>query len=504
MKPLKTFTSLLILISTTFITITLLLIPLWADIRVFLGTNLPVMLIAAVYGAGCLGYAIFRWFIPRSSRSWIDALVFSLTGLSMLALLFILLTELGTERAIIWRNAREYLPTAVFFTTAGMLFIFGPQKRSTRGLLVGSFALIGLIWVSLPWQVRIESQPIALVTGERLSVVWGTNMSAASRIDFGLSDALDSTTAMQNGGLRTISDGIQQVSIQWNLTDDLFLRGYSQGVRSIFPTSALTTGNDESNISQIPFPAAGEEISFIAFSDLHEQYGLAAELAANLDWEGIDYAFYVGDVLNNTTDPDQITESFLNLPTGDQNLPRVFVRGNHETRGSAARNLDDWLLPEGQEWYFTFSSGGVFFIVLDSGEDKADDHAEYSGLVDFSTYHQEQAGWLAEVVSSPEYTQAAYRIVLVHHPPFAEPTEEFSPVIDILSEQDQIDLVISGHIHQSGIWSVDDTGLPFPVVTCGGSSRDNMAAVRVDVGQDGLAVAIFGLNGEQLAQTTVP
>jgi predicted MPP superfamily phosphohydrolase len=254
----------------------------------------------------------------------------------------------------------------------------------------------------------------------------------------------------------------------------------------------------------IPFPEEGDPLSFIAFSDLHEQAELTAELSANLDWEGVDYAFYIGDLLNNTAVPEQVIDSILNLPTGDHNLPRVFVRGNHETRGPAARQLSDWLLPPGGEWYFTFFSSEVFFIILDSGEDKADEHPEYAGLVDFTAYHQQQAEWLAGVFNSQEYQQAAIRIVLVHHPPFANVTEAFSPVAELLETQTEIDLVISGHIHEAGVWLSDDTGLPFPVATCGGSSRDDMAAVRVDIGSDGLQLRIINLEGALLEEATLP
>lgn len=58
-------------------------------------------------------------------------------------------------------------------------------------------------------------------------------------------------------------------------------------------------------------------------------------------------------------------------------------RGNHETRGSFARQLKDYFFyPEGN-YYTAFTRGPVRFVMMDSGEDKTDDNWEYSGLVSF-------------------------------------------------------------------------------------------------------------------------
>ena len=74
--------------------------------------------------------------------------------------------------------------------------------------------------------------------------------------------------------------------------------------------------------------------------------------------------------------------------------PVVYVRGNHETRGEFAAHLRDYFPTDTNELYFTFRYGPVSAVVIDSGEDKADDHYEYSGLVDFESYRQQEFDWL--------------------------------------------------------------------------------------------------------------
>lgn len=504
MEPAKIFWRLSVLVSLVFTTISLLAVPLWADIHAFLGTKFPVMLAAVVFGMVCLAYALLRWWRPAVKRPQADYPALSLAGLVMLALLYVLLSELGSERVILWRNAARFLPPVVFFISAALLLVFPPGNRAFRAAISAVFLITSLVWVSLPWTIRMTSAPIAIINGSGVSLVWGTNMPAVSHIDYGPTDTLGASRGSQSDGLAVISDRIQQVSLPWDLTEDLYFEAASLGVKALFPTSAVTFGPAESGLVQVPFPAQGEDLTWIAFSDLHEQSALVSELSANLDWQGIDYAFYVGDLLNNTDNPNQVVESILELPTGGTNIPRVFVRGNHETRGPAARQLDEWLLPPGGNWYFTFTAGDVFFIILDSGEDKSDDHPEYAGLVDFASYHQQQAEWLSEVFEEDDYQQAQYRVVFVHIPPFTEPTEEFSPVVELLKRQETIALVISGHIHQSGIWHPVDTGLPFPVATCGGSSPADMAAVSVAVGSNGLEVTLIDLDGSVFAQEIFP
>jgi predicted MPP superfamily phosphohydrolase len=190
-----------------------------------------------------------------------------------------------------------------------------------------------------------------------------------------------------------------------------------------------------------------------------------------------------------------VNRSILNLSTGGVEIPRVFVRGNHEARGEAARSLQNWLVPPEGNFYFSFQAGNAFFIVLDSGEGETDTDVEYSGLVDFASYHPQQAAWLQTVLDSPEYKEADYHIVLVHIPPTETPTPEFFPVFSQLVSRQDIDLVVSGHMHEAGIWLPGETDLPFPVIRCGGSSVDDMAEVIGYLGVQGMDLEVIRIDG---------
>src|SRR5690606_8045725 len=105
------------------------------------------------------------------------------------------------------------------------------------------------------------------------------------------------------------------------------------------------------------------------------------------------------DILSYINNETQITTMFRQAATSfATSIPLFWTRGNHETRGSFARQFPDYLALPGGEFYYTFEQGPVFFIVLDTGEDKLDSSPEYSGLVDFFPYRREEGKWLKRLV----------------------------------------------------------------------------------------------------------
>ncbi len=72
------------------------------------------------------------------------------------------------------------------------------------------------------------------------------------------------------------------------------------------------------------------------------------------------------------------------------------------------------------KFFFAMTAGPVRFIFLDCGEDKSDDHREYSALNDFTGYREKQKQWLQQEVKSAAFLEAKYRI-LIHHIQKQEP-----------------------------------------------------------------------------------
>jgi predicted MPP superfamily phosphohydrolase len=451
-------------------------------------------------------------------RRWLHVTILILVDAAMLVLMGILIKELGYESVVIARMASVYLPVAFWVALAVLLFWLSPfwkplknsQIRLTAILVLG---LAAIIWMTLPWRLAFTTRPVVFRQQDGVTVNWGTNLPAANLLRYGNSPDMTQQTIPQTHGLIDVSQEMQRVFIPGETTGSLYFQAYSAGVRAINPTSAIKAGEAESEIIQVEFPAANIELFLAAFSDIHEQSQIYKQQARQIPWEQVDYALYLGDLVNHVDDAKQAAEAIFGLPTGEVDLPRVFARGNHETRGADARNLADWMLPAGGKWYYTFESGNAFFVVLDSGEDKPDSHVEYAELINFNEYHQQQAIWLANVFESTEYRNADYQVVLVHIPPFEDYsvifpedflTDAFDPVLALLHEQEDIDLVMSGHLHRGDIWLPQETGLPYPVTTCGGPLGVDTAAVTVQLTKTGIQLDVIDILGNTIESAWLP
>lgn len=489
-------------ISFAFAAITLLLHPLWEDVNNFLGTSLPVMLSASIFGGICFAGSLYLLEIKGFGLRWHYAL-FLIADVVMIGLLAYLLSELGPERAVLTQQFTIYLPYVVWLGLIILYLWFMPrlsilQSRPSIVSFIAALAVSALIWRSLPLQFELTSQPVIFLQDGGAVVTWGTNMTATGEVEYSLDGEPTQTITNQTHGLRNLGDGIVRIFVPFQLAPlSMNLTAISEGIRALRPTSVNKTDKVASENISIQFPDSGDEISFVSFSDLHEQADIYEALASHIVWDEMDMAVYNGDLLNSTADAQQVTRSILGLATGSHDLPRIFVRGNHETRNKSARLLDNWLLPEGGHWYQAFTFGNTFFIALDGGEDKPDADKEYGGLVDFTSYHQEQAEWLKKVLSSQEYQAAQYRVVLLHTPLFGEDQAplSFEPVAALLRKNSDIDLMINGHTHLYGIFAPDETGLPYPAAFSGGPETDTAAAVVVRMGNDMLQVQVIDING---------
>ena len=502
-----------LILSIFFILIGLLVYPIWSDLQSYVGGNFPFFQLVIVFGGAYIGYCfqLLHSTALAENRSRFHVSGMLLIDGIMLALLALLFWDLGFASIILIRTLTQNISALIWSGVVIFVIWFWPrwhpEKARTKVILIVMLALLGLIWISLPWKVNFTTQPVVFMQQDGLTAAWGTNMLSSYEISYSSTVAMEQTSQPQEHGLRDISDGFGSAFLPGQPQGkDLFIQVTMDGIRQLKRSSSVKGGTAESPMVQITFPPEDDDLFLAAFSDIHEMNFLYGLVAKHIPWQRVDYALYLGDFVNDANKPADIAENLLSLSTGGRNLPRIFARGNHETRGAGARALSDLFLPPDGSWYFTFSHGDTFFIVLDSGEDKLDAHVEYAGLVDFTSYHREQADWLAEVFASADYQNARNRVVLVHIPPFAANYQSpaFQPVLELLQKQTDIDLVMSGHTHQSGIWLPEETGWPFPITTCGGPLGFDTAAVTAYITPDGIELKVINLLGTITESAWIP
>ncbi len=107
-------------------------------------------------------------------------------------------------------------------------------------------------------------------------------------------------------------------------------------------------------------------------------------------------------------------------------LPYIFVPGNHDTRGLAARRLERvWMFRDngersGEDWdlgrNFAFRLGDIAMIGLDTAEDKVDENPAFAGLFNSEAYREAQTIWLKKVLKRKDIATAPFLVAFCHIP----------------------------------------------------------------------------------------
>ncbi|WP_215223943.1 purple acid phosphatase family protein [Echinicola shivajiensis] len=247
------------------------------------------------------------------------------------------------------------------------------------------------------------------------------------------------------------------------------------------------------------------EVSCIILNDIHDRpYSFRELMALNNDFT-YDFVALNGDMFDYQTDEKQLIDHLI-APCTDlfaSEKPFLMIRGNHETRGKYARQFKDYFDYEGNEFYFSFRQGPVHFIVLDSGEDKEDDHEAYNGMVDFDDFRKEQAAWLQNELENNTYNSCKYKVVLMHIPPYhsgdwhgtTHCREVFSPIF----EKHNIDMVISGHTHRYGIHKANDEH-SYPIIIGGGPKTGSRTLIQLHADNKRLNIKMISDKGEVVGE----
>lgn len=238
-------------------------------------------------------------------------------------------------------------------------------------------------------------------------------------------------------------------------------------------------------------------VNFAHFSDIHERAGDIPKLLNIAGRKDLDLVIFNGDMCSFSHNEDSFFKGFMDttVVTFAKELPMYYARGNHETRSYYASRFHDYFSPKKPHLYYTFRQGPVFFVVLDSGEDKPDDDIEYGGLADFDQYRSEQALWLKEILESREYQTAPVKIVISHVPLVTtkrnwhaeqEMLDKFVPLLNKYKP----DLVMSGHWHVYDYFEPNSV-VNFPVIV-----NSNNTVIKTNVDKTMIKLVVYDTNGK--------
>lgn len=216
--------------------------------------------------------------------------------------------------------------------------------------------------------------------------------------------------------------------------------------------------------------------------------------------------FWNGDIFNDVRSDQQIAANILTPPRAPDTAagyastaPLHFVSGNHDVRGIHARSLDQFIDTPNALRYAIVRHGPVAFIVLDTGEDKPDDHPVYAGLGAFDAYRDRQRVWLEGALKDQRVTSARHRVVVQHIPMWGDgSSEDARRKWAGLLHRANITAMICGHTHKFA-YTPADHDHPYPQIVGGGPAPES--ATFIDAFADGanLSVIVRDLAGAELA-----
>ena len=190
---------------------------------------------------------------------------------------------------------------------------------------------------------------------------------------------------------------------------------------------------------------SARDFSLLLTSDLHCRTGELMRILHTQEADNADFAILLGDMVTASPGRRIYYDGFLDAMLREWRKPFVISTGNHEFRGCGAGAWFDLFAGRDGSGYFTFSHGGVFFIVLDVAGDYNPSLPELE-----KAYRTRQREWLQTVTESGDFLHADFRVVLSHEAlvsPELGPHAVFEMIDGLLTGPGVIDLMIGGHEH---------------------------------------------------------
>jgi acid phosphatase type 7 len=344
------------------------------------------------------------------------------------------------------------------------------------------------------------------LTSNEVTIVWTTNRKGISWVELAPNDNTHFYLRErpkffnESYGFKVV-DSVHMVTLN-NLEPNTAYRYriYSQEVLSHEGTKVMYGSIAASNVYRskpLKFTTSNplkEDISFLVLNDIHGNNELMESLLKDTDWETTDLVFFNGDMTNDIRSEDQLFGDFLDkaVELFAKEIPMYYARGNHETRGNFATTFPRYFPTPTGQLYYMFRQGPVCFVVLDCGEDKPDTDLEYSGIVAFDNYRSKQAEWLDKALKQDIFTEAPYRLVIIHMPPFGgwhgekEIEDKFVPLLN----EAGVDVMLCGHLHRH-IHKKAGDGQEFPVI-----ASSNRAVIKAHTENSTLRINIFDVEGK--------
>lgn len=349
-------------------------------------------------------------------------------------------------------------------------------------------------------------------TPNSMSVMWITNKKGFSWVEFGEGGQLDKKATSDHNGLVDAFNTISSVQLSGLKPGTMY--SYRVGSRETLPSKPNNLQMGPAIYSETySFTTPASEpsrVSFLMINDIHDRPESIPHLMKLAGQNPSDFVFFNGDVFNQQNDEQQIIDHML-LPATKafaSKSPFIMSRGNHETRGPFARDLGNYFTNRDEKFYSAFEWGPVYFIVLDTGEDKEDSDKEYTGLSAFDNYRKVQAQWLESVMQTKAFKKATYRVVLMHIPIYYSGdwhgTMHCRELFGPLFNKYKVDVTLSGHTHRYGFHEPVSGDHDYPIIIGGGPQDGRRTITLIEADDNQLTIKMLRDDGVEVGNLTIP
>ena len=334
-----------------------------------------------------------------------------------------------------------------------------------------------------------------------MTIMWETTIPTYSWVEYGTDTLHLNRKRLIIDGQAEFNESIHQIRLD-NLVpgQTYYYRVYSQEILQYKAYSKKFGNTAKSDFYTFTMPEADtDSFTAVVFNDLHQRANVFQALLKQV--ENIDYDFVVfnGDCIDDPANHEQATR-FVKLLTegvhGDR-IPTLFIRGNHEIRNAYSIGLRKHFDYVGGKTYGAFNWGDTRIVMLDCGEDKTDDHREYSGLNDFTQLRQEQVGFLQQELGSKAFKKADKRI-LIHHIPLYGCHNLCKDQWEPLLKKASFNVSLNAHTHKFAHHPKNSLGNNYPVVIGGGNKVDNATVMILEKKKGELRIKVLNAEGNVL------
>lgn len=347
-----------------------------------------------------------------------------------------------------------------------------------------------------------------------VTIMWITHKNSFSWVEYGDRQHLNKKYFSYQNGLIQANNRINKITLR-NIKPQHSHR-YRIVSTEILGVSGSQYKFGETLTSEIySFNTPGEndeEFKMVVFNDNHERSHTIPQLLYKYGYDGnkkdFDLVVFNGDVFDTTDSEEQVIGQFLKpcVEIFARETPFLFVQGNHEVRGAFSRNIPEYFEFPDNKFYHAFTRGPVRLVVLDAGEDKADDNWEYGGLAAFDQYREIQQKWLEKEIETEAFKKAAFRVVLIHISPFHSGdwhgTMHCREMFGALLNKGKIDLLLSGHTHRYATHDADATH-SYPIVIGGGPQEGKRTLIKLHATKKELNLKMIRDDGEEVGKYSI-